>query len=135
MARTDFFGFHSSSQFAKQLYNDKNLAEETIKSNRGFNYAGNIARAIEWTPIIGQVVGVARMGFAAFTLILFWPEKGEKKNSEDVQVRKYCKLMIGRGAVAATGLGFIFLAVPDVVASGIRLYNSKKKPSDDNNAS
>lgn len=109
----DALGLHFTLDYASKIEQESPPYTKTnanVKATKTMNILGNITRISEWIPLFGAVTGVGRVIFASVSLFanrheIEWTEK------------KYFKAQLARGVAASTGLGFIFLAVPDVAAT------------------
>ena len=89
-------------------------AEDTANRIRINNYANFFG----YFPIIGTIVGLARMIFNAYLMTI----------TEDESEMELYKAQIVRGAVEFISFGIIFL-IPDLIVTRARTLNPKLEPN------
>lgn len=82
------------------------------KENPKSDFIRNVAIVADWFPLAGIISGLARIIITltiAFAVAVggIW----------DAQFRNWVLVELGRGAVAIAGMGLIFLAIPDILAT------------------
>ena len=89
------------------------------QSEKKANWGTNLIRVAEWTPILGQVIGIARLALFGGKLI--------KDIIEDQTPSSYVIGNVTRGFICGCGLGFL-LVVPDIITSIVSFYQYHRHP-------
>ena len=130
-AALDSLGLHfprESKESSFQYKPNKVINDDESIFFSCLNVGGYIPyKPAQYIPVIGKIVGVARMVFAVYRLVVVVKKSKEsiveKQVGEDIY---FAAFQIARGAFETFGPGYL-LAIPDLIVTVGRLIHSEIK--------